>query len=327
MSGPKILAMHGVPDEVRALYAEHMTDADVTFLADVGGTMRRQAIADAEILLTIHLEEELEAEEFALLENVRFVQLLTAGVDHIPFSRIPAAPQFSGNAGVFSTPMAEHTLAMALAGAKRIVYEHGRMKDWEFNQFVPNKLLKGGVCGILGYGHVGAACAPLFRALGMEIHGVNRSGKADPAIDWIGTLDDTETLLRNSDVLIIAIALTTETDQLMGARELEWMKEDAILVNIARGEIVEQKALYDHLVAHPDFVACIEAWWIEPIRHGTFELDHPFLDLPNVVGSPHNSVSAPGSFPSAVRRGIANVRRYMAGEAPERIIRPDEKLR
>ena len=104
------------------------------------------------------------------------------------------------------------------------------------------------------------------------------------------------------------------------------MKPDAILVNLARGEIIQEGPLFAHLQANPGFFACIDAWWVEPIRHGAFQVDHPFLSLPNVVGSPHNSASVPGMTEAALRRAVANIRRALVGETPLYILGPDERM-
>ena len=105
------------------------------------------------------------------------------------------------------------------------------------------------------------------------------------------------------------------------------MKSDAILVNLARGEIIDEAALYAHLKANPRFVACIDAWWIEPVRHGKFAMDHPFLELPNVIASPHNSASVGGQRDMALRAAAANCARVFRGEMPQHRIGLDERMR
>ena len=104
------------------------------------------------------------------------------------------------------------------------------------------------------------------------------------------------------------------------------MKDDAILVNLARGEIVQEKPLYDHLVRQPRFTACIDACWIEPVRHGGFRMDQPFLDSPNVVASPHNSAQGTGAHDINLCRAVENCRRALAGGTPLHIIGSDEWL-
>ena len=113
---------------------------------------------------------------------------------------------------------------------------------------------------------------------------------------------------------------------MIGAAELALMKPDAILVNLARGELVDEAALFSHLQGHKDFFACIDAWWVEPVRHGTFRMDHPFLTLPNVIGSPHNSASIPGNTEAGLRQAIANISRVIAGDPPRNVVRADDRM-
>jgi phosphoglycerate dehydrogenase-like enzyme len=222
--------------------------------------------------------------------------------------------------------MAEHIVALALAAAKRLFIEHANLKSGEFNQSSANRMLRGGVCGILGFGNVGVATARLMRAFGMKIHAINRRGTSHEPTDWIATTDLLDEMLRVADVLVISAALTTATEGLIGARELGLMKENAILINVARGEIIDEGALYAHLVSHPHFFAGIDAWWVEPVRHGHFAMGYPFLDLPNVIGSPHNSAGGGAWRDEYLRRAVQNCRRAILGETPRNLIGPDERM-
>jgi D-isomer specific 2-hydroxyacid dehydrogenase-like protein len=118
------------------------------------------------------------------------------------------------------------------------------------------------------------------------------------------------------DMVFVTVPLTRETFGIIGRRELGLMKEDAILVNLARGELVDEEALYLHLRDHRSFVACIDAWWVEPVRHRRFEMQFPFLDLPNVIASPHNSAAGGNGRTNAIKRAALNCVRALAGERP-----------
>lgn len=326
MGAPLLVVTFEPGEEGRAAVAAELGGGvEVVYLPELDEPSRRGALGSAAVLLAQNTGSELRPGEPALVVGARLVQFVAAGVDFIPLRDLPAGVPIAGNAGAYAEPMAEHALAMALAAAKRLLPEHAALARGEFNQFAPNRMLAGGVCGILGFGGIGVATARLMRCLGMRIHAVRRSGSTEEPVDWIGTPERLDQLLAASDVLVVSVPLTRATRGLIGARELGLMRPDAILVNLARGEIIDESALYDHLLARPGFTACLDAWWVEPVRHGEFRMDHPFLRLPNVIGSPHNSAAGRGGREVALRRAVANCRRVLRGEEPLHLIGEDER--
>jgi phosphoglycerate dehydrogenase-like enzyme len=313
------------PRQCAVVAAAASEAADVVWLTDLAPAARAAALGAAGAVLARHTDEFLPG-EVPLIAGARLLQMMTAGVDYIPLRHLPKTLPIASNRGAFNEPMAEHAVALALAAAKRLLVEHANLRRGEFNQFTRNRMLAGGVAGIFGFGGIGAASARKLRALGMRIHAINRRGASDEAADWIAGQDRLDDMLRASDVLVIAAPLTRATEGAIDARALGLMKEDAILVNLARGEIVDEAALYAHLRAHAGFTACIDAWWIEPMRHGRFGTGHPFLDLPNVIGSPHNSAMVDGNYDGVLRAGVENCLRALRGEPPQRIIPEDERL-
>ncbi len=323
---PCILVSHDPPPEARAAYRQRLgSQSELLFKPDLSPESWDAARARARVLIALNPRIEITADDVAAMTSLGFVQLLTAGVDHVPLHLFPRDLPIASNAGAYAGPMAEFVLAITLAAAKRLPVEHQEMREGRFNQFVDNKTLKGATCAIVGFGGAGRAAARLFRALGAEIHAINRSGETDEEVAFIGTVAALEDVLRRADVVVVSMSLTGATAGLIGARELGWMKEDAILVNVARGEIIDQDALYRHLVENERFFACLESWWIEPVRHGVFRIDHPFLDLPNVIAAPHNSASVAGAQVEAMRQGARNVRRWLDGEAPRNLLGMDER--
>lgn len=310
----------------RALLTEILGHvASLTFLRDAPEADRESKLSIAEVLLSWHPLRELRPEEWDVIGGVRLIQLISAGADHVPFASLPPGAMLASNAGAYAEPMAEHVLAMALALAKRLVVEHESLARGEFNQGVQNQELQGATCGILGFGGIGQATGRLMRAMGMKVFALNRSGRTEEPADFVGTLDDLEYVLRVSDVIVVALPLTAATQGLIGSKELGWMKPDAILINVARGAIIDEEALYEHLKSYKGFRAGIDAWWVEPFLHGEFRMDHPFLELPNVLGSPHNSAMVPGGMTEGLRRAVENVRRYLCAEPLTGVVRSEDR--
>jgi len=157
----------------------------------------------------------------------------------------------------------------------------------------------------------------------MRIYAVNTSGTSSEPTDFLGTLHDLEQVLRASDVVVISLPLTKATRGLIGKEQLAWMKPDAILVNVARGAIIDEEALYSHVKSHPSFLVGIDAWWTEPFLHGSFRMEYPFLELPNVLGSPHNSGVVPHVLVDGTRQAAENVKHFLKGEQVIGIARED----
>jgi phosphoglycerate dehydrogenase-like enzyme len=321
VSRPRVLVTFSPSPEIEAALLERLDGlADLTYLPDEGPE-RAAVLGAADVVLAWSIDNELSNQgDLARLKSARLIQLLSAGVDHVPFDRLPDSVPVASNAGAYSEAMSEHVLAMALALAKRLPQNHRALSHGEFDQHTPSLQIRGSVVGVLGFGGIGQATARLFGALGARVQAVNRSGRTDEPVDWVGPLGGLEQLLRRADVLVVSLPLTRETRGLIGQRQLSLMKPHAILVNVARAAIIDEDALYEHLRSNPSFSAGIDAWWQEPLHAGSFATRHPFLDLPNVLGSPHNSAITKGSLATAAAQAAENVARQLRGQPVEHII-------
>ena len=331
MAHERLVAVsYPVDGEFTSINADILGDlATVSYTDGMPEDQRADVLRQAEVLIGLRLQREVPAGTLQSTPGLRFIQMLSAGLDTVDFDAIAPDIMVAGNVGAYAHPIAEHVMAMVLGLAKRLPQENAALARGEWNRgegdrATPNATLDGAVCAILGYGGIGRAAARLMRAFGARIYAINSSGHTDDPVEFCGTLDDLDRVLAAADVLVIGIPLTAGTRGLIGARELGLMRDSAILVNVARGAIVDEQALYEHLRANPGFSAGIDAWWDEPHGGAPFRTNYPFFELPNLLGSPHNSGDVPGIMYHAARQAAENVRRYLLGDAVSGVARRED---
>ena len=310
MSGRSVVVSFDAPPELRVAIEDTLGGlAAIAYLAEV--EERASALSGADALLALAIASELHGEdELRLLASAGLIQLLSAGVDRVPFAQLPAGVPVAANAGAYAEPIAEHVLALALALLKRLPQNHAALARGIFDQETLTRRLSGAVVAILGFGGIGRASAKLFEVLGAQIRPIGRSA----------TREELDAVLAIADVLVISVPLTRATRGLIGRRELELMKPDAIIVNVARAEIVDEDALFEHLQRTPSFSAGLDVWWHEPAQGSPFATGRPFLELPNVLGSPHNSGNTSGTLAHTAREAARNVARHLRGEPVRHLV-------
>jgi phosphoglycerate dehydrogenase-like enzyme len=339
MAAERLVAVGYQADEdFITINSEVLADAaEIVYTYDLDDPARAEAIRRADALLAYDLPKELPAGALAdpladpgslgRLGNLGFVQFLSTGVDSVDFTELPASLTVACNAGAYADAVSEHAVAMVLSLAKRLPRRHAALAAGRFEKWAPALTLNGATCVILGFGGIGTTTARMLRAFGARICAVTRSGQAAGEADLTASIADLHQVLPTADVVVIALPLTLATRGMVGAPELALMKPGAILVNVGRGPIIDQAALYEHLRTHQDFSAGIDTWWAEPAGDAPFRTDYPFLELPNVLGSPHNSSIVAGAMTSAARLAAVNVRRYLLGEPVTGIIHRSDYVR
>ena len=311
-----IIVSYAPDEDAKMLFPEILGEVGhIDFLPDKDDSVRIRLLAGADVVVALSFaEQEIHESEINHLRNLRFIQLVYAGADHIPFSLIPQNILMASNVGAFAEPIAEHVLGLVLALAKNLLPDYIKLAKGHFDRARYNQELRGAVGAIIGFGGNGKAIARAMQALGMKVFGINRSGTTDASIEFIGKASELRKALEISDVVVVTTPLNRETKDLIGRKELEWMKEDAILINVGRGDVINQQALYDHLKSRPDFRAGIDTWWSEPADRGRLALDFPFFELPNIIGTPHSADYVPRAMARATGRALENVKHFLLGQ-------------
>ncbi|MGI6252556.1 MAG: 2-hydroxyacid dehydrogenase [Aminivibrio sp.] len=315
------------PDSVREAVREGAADyARILYLEDASEEERAGMLSSASGILSFFFNKEVKEEEYPLLENLEVMQSISTGLDFLPFDKIPEKLVLLCNAGGWAPQIAEHTMALLLALTRRIIPLHNDLARGVFNRdaFSPMSL-NGKVLTVAGYGGIGRATAELARAFGMKIRALNSTGKTNGNVDFMGTLKDLETVLPGTDVLLLSLPLNRHTRGVIGKKELNLMKKNAILLNVARAPLVVEEDLFNHLKENPEFQAGFDVWWKEPTwGGGDFALDYPFMELQNIAGSPHNSNRCDQGMEKATQAAAENMISFLRGEKYGGLIRRED---
>jgi glycerate dehydrogenase len=289
-----------------------------------------QLLPSIDILLVFFWPSFLTAENLSRMTKLRLIQSILAGVNHIPFAQLDKKVVVCSNAGAYSGEVAEYAWALLLSAAKRVVDFHNAVKteQWTLRRTLGGKevtILEERTLGILGYGGIGSAVAQIGKGFRMKIYAFSRKLVREKGVRSFQGDKGLLTVLAESDAVIVSLPLTELTNKILGADKLATMKKDAILVNIARGELVDETALYEHLKANPDFRYATDVWWYREGKE-SLKTTHPFFELPNFIGTPH--VSGPSGLATGkpVRFAVENMMRFLRGLKPKNIVNPAEYL-
>ena len=215
-------------------------------------------------------------------------------------------------------PIAQYVLLMMLHHVKGMTaWERAQARrEWVRS---PSDELTGKTVALLGVGGIGAEVARLAKALGMRVVGLRRRPEPVEHVDELLPPGKEDELCAQADFLVICAPLTHATKGIIGAAELARMKPTAYLINVARGPIVQERALIEALRAGRIAGAALDVFEIEPLPP-----DHELWALPNVVITPHCAPASPMHIVRGTELFIENLRRYTAGRPLLNVVDPAE---
>ena len=273
-------------------------------------------IDKVEILIVFRWEGVVEGSLIEQMKSLRLVQAITAGIDHIPVKDLAERGiAVQGAPGANSRYIAEHAFAMVLTAFKKICIHNQLMRKGEFHQEFMHRTLFEKNMLILGFGTIGQEIARISKVFKMKLR-VFKKNREIPlefqsGVEKVYTSKaELEEAWPWADVIVVALPLNEELKGLIGGYELDRMKKDATIVNISRGKIIDEKALYEHLVRNPDFIACLDVWWVYPKENEEFKQHYPFEKLENVLMTPHVAPKVPGYFENMLKTACRKVREY-----------------
>lgn len=278
------------PDALRATARPH----EWRFADPADPAFARAVIDGADVVVCARLT----AADMAGGDGVRLVHVTGAGVDRVEADAVPAGVPVCST-GHHGPAIAEHVMMVALMLRRRALEADAQLRrgEWRTVATAPgtpyHRTLAGSTLGLIGFGGIGRAVAELAAAFGMRVIALRRdttaSGPGTELLDRVYGEHELHPLLTESDVVVVTAPLTERTRGLIDADALAQMRPDALIVNVARGAIIDEDALHDALVAGRIGGAAIDVWWDAPNGTQAPAGVQRFADLDRVVLTPHFS--------------------------------------
>jgi len=262
-------------------------------------------IKKTQILLTFRISDDL----IKKASRLQWIQSMATGVDSIV--NLPSLKKevlVTSTRGIHGPQMSEMAFLLMLA-LNRNFPQFVRNQDKEVWERWPTKLLNGKKVGILGIGVIGEEIARKSKAFGMTVHGIDIVKRRVDVVDYFYEPKDLLKVLQEVDYFIIVAPLSPQTRGMIRARELSSMKPSAFLINIGRGEIVDEEALIQALNSGKIAGAALDAFCQEPLPKS-----HPFWKMKNVIVTPHVGGASDIYAEQVLSIFEENLRRFLGGE-------------
>jgi phosphoglycerate dehydrogenase-like enzyme len=281
-------------------------------------------LADVDVLVGMGFTREMAA----AAPRLRLVQVPGAGLDRIDRGALGPGTALA-NAYGHDVGIAEYVIGAMLALARDFCRIDADLRRGQWDSVwsgTPVPLwpeLAGKTLGIVGYGRIGQAVARRARAFDMDVLAIRRdAARPDPhGLAFVRGPEALDLVLGRSDFVAITLALTADTRGLIDARRIGLMKPTAVLINVARGEVVVEDALYEALHRGAIASAALDVWYRYPSGGGPTHPGHrPFHTLPNVLMTPHVSGWTEGMMEARAAVIAENIQRVARGEAPANLV-------
>lgn len=294
-----------VNDELKKIVQDTVKEAVITVVPQKDVT--DEMMSEAEIIFGWPSHDGLKK-----AKNLKMVTLPSAGVDGYTDKNLYLNKDIllTNSSGVYGLPIAEHVFAMILSYNRNLQEYACLKKEKTWNNTLKTRDFNGSTVGIIGFGDIGKEVAIRAKAWGARVLAVKRKPSEKPDyVDHLYLTEEMDEVLKQSDYVVLSLPSTEKTKGIISRERINRMKPDAFLVNVGRGNLVDQEALIEALKENRIGGAGLDVMTPEPLP-----ADSPLWELPNVIITQHSSGSSAGNDIRRIKIFADNVRRYLNGE-------------